>query len=218
MHLTHQLFNSEEALVRLGQTRQQGCLIIASVEGCTRLFVENGSVVSAYGEKNSGQKALELAFSFADSSHTWIPEAKPATKTMDVNIAMYSLKHSIARDIHVAKTGKLHTAGEKPPQKMIKKNSHVYYLVAENRPNEKIVISKGTVILGRDESCDILLPSVEVSRRHCLMQIIARGLSFRDLDSTNGIRVNGFPASDGIINPGDKLHFGSYGMEVFQES
>ncbi len=214
MHLTHQLFNAEEAFVRIGQIRQSGCLAIVSPEGSVRLFVENGTVVNAISEHAEGQKALESAFSFPDASHVWIPEAKSPTKPLKVDISAYALKHAIARDIHVAKTGRLPSAQEAPAKKKGEKGTKPYYLIAEDDPGKKLKIDKATVILGRDESCDIVLESLQVSRRHCLMQIIARGLSFRDLASTNGIMVNGFPAQEGILSPGDKLNFGSYVLLV----
>jgi hypothetical protein len=217
MHVTHQLFNAEEAFVRVGQTRQAGCLIILSPEGTVRLFVDKGMVVSAQGEQSEGAKALERALSFPDASHVWIPDAKPAKKTMDIDISAYALKNSVARDIHIAKTGKVGLGTEKAAPKAGKKNSRPYYLIAEESPGKKIVIDKATVILGRDDSCDIVLESLQVSRRHCLMQIIARGLSFRDLDSTNGCAVNGFPAQEGILSPGDKLSLGTFVLLVHQD-
>ena len=231
MHFTQQLFNSEEAFVRVGQTRQAGCLVIISPEGVVRLFVENGLVVNAFGENAEGQKALETALRLPNSSHLWIPDSKPSKKTMEVNISAYALKHSVARDIHIAETGKVqlppaedavpstgqptiqvpaHKRGEK-------KSGKRHYLVAEDRPGERLMIGKGTVILGREESCDIVLDHIQVSRRHCLIQMVARGLSFRDLDSTNGITVNGFPAQDGFLSPGDKLQLGSYTLKVYRD-
>lgn len=216
MHISQQLFTSEEAFVRVGQTRQSGCLVIVSPEGSVRLFVENGAVVNAFGEHVEGQKALESALRLTQSSHTWIPDSKPPKKTMEVNITAYALKHSVARDVHIAETGKvqLPASEERVSKKAEKKGQKSYYLIAADRPGEKMKIAKGTVILGREESCDIILNHIQVSRRHCLLQLIVRGLSFRDLGSTNGLMVNGFPAQEGFLGDGDTLHLGSYVLTV----
>ncbi len=216
MHLVQQLFNPEEAFVRAGETRQTGCLVIVSPEGVARLFVENGVVVNAVGETAVGQKALETALHLPEASHMWIPNSKPAKKTMEVNIMAYALKHSVAKDIHYAETGKVKLPESEisPAKKPEKKSVKIYCLIPEDRPGEKLVIGKGSMILGREESCDIVLNHIQVSRRHCLLQIIPRGLSFRDLDSTNGIMVNGFPAHDGFLGAGDILQLGSYGLKV----
>jgi len=219
MQALQQLFNAEEAFVRLGQTRQLGCLVVVSPEGAVRLFVENGVVVGAFGDYTEGQKALERALLLPNATHIWMPDSKPSKKTMEVNISAYALKHSVARDIHFAETGKvqLPAAEEKVQKKPEKKSVKFYYLSAEDRPSEKLMIGKGTAIVGREESCDIVLNHIQVSRRHCLLQIVARGLSFRDLDSTNGVRVNGFAAQDGFLSPGDKLWLGSYCLEVCRD-
>jgi hypothetical protein len=216
MHFVQQLFNPEEAFIRAGESRQAGCLVIISAEGAVRLFVENGVVVGAFGENMEGQKALENALRLPNASHLWIPDSKLTKKTMEVNIAAYALKHSVARDIHFAETGKVKLSASEDgvPKKVEKKSLKYYHLTAEDRPGEKLIIGKGTVILGREESCDIILNHIQVSRRHCLLQIIPRGLSFRDLGSTNGVMVNGFPAQDGFLGPGDRLHLGSYVLTV----
>jgi pSer/pThr/pTyr-binding forkhead associated (FHA) protein len=46
------------------------------------------------------------------------------------------------------------------------------------------------------------------------LQVTPRGLLFRDLNSTNGILVNGIPAAEGFLNPGDQLNFGTYVLDV----
>ena len=218
MYLTRQLFNPEEAFVRLGQTRETGCLVIITAEMTMRIFVENGFVVDANSEKETGEPALDLALSKPEASHVWMPDVRPIKKTMNINIAAHVLKNSIARDIHLARTGKVQlpeTMTVEPlAGKTAKKEAISYYLLAMDRPNEKLILNKPTVIVGRDSSCDIVLNHIDVSRRHCLMQIVPRGLSFRDLDSTNGVTVNGFPAKDGFLNNGDTLRFGIYSIEV----
>ncbi len=223
--------------MRVGQARLTGCLVITSTEGVARLFVESGAVVSAFGDAGDGQTALEAALSLPNASHLWIPDTKPKKKTMEVNIAAYALKHSVARDVHFAETGKVqlsvganqHSPTHRPAtehmpsdlgshKKLDSKTLRTHYLMAEDRPGEKLMISKATVIIGREESCDIILNHIQVSRRHCIVQIQPRGLSFRDLGSTNGITVNGFPADDGFLGAGDILRLGSYALTVGRES
>jgi len=221
MYLTRQLFNPEEAFVRLGQLRETGCLVIISAEMTMRIFVESGCVVDAHSEKGTGEEVLDLALSRPEASHMWMPDVRPTKKTMNINIAAHVLKNSIARDIHLARTGKVQLPDiihvDTPPGKTSKKEYATYYLVATDRPGEKLLINKPTVIVGRDSSCDIVLNNIDVSRRHCLMQLVPRGLSFRDLDSTNGVTVNGFPAKEGFLNNGDVLKFGGYILEVHRD-
>jgi pSer/pThr/pTyr-binding forkhead associated (FHA) protein len=73
---------------------------------------------------------------------------------------------------------------------------------------EPITIDKDVTVVGRQaEHCDIVLDRKSVSKIHC---IIARtdGLLFvRDLDSTNGTKVNGQRIIRGALLPGDQLAF-----------
>jgi len=73
---------------------------------------------------------------------------------------------------------------------------------------ESITIDKDVTVVGRQaEHCDIVLDRKSVSKIHC---IIARtdGLLFvRDLDSTNGTKVNGQRIIRGALLPGDQLAF-----------
>jgi pSer/pThr/pTyr-binding forkhead associated (FHA) protein len=73
---------------------------------------------------------------------------------------------------------------------------------------EPITIAKDVTVVGRQaEHCDIVLDRKSVSKIHC---VIARtdGLLFvRDLDSTNGTKVNGQRIIRGALLPGDQLAF-----------
>jgi pSer/pThr/pTyr-binding forkhead associated (FHA) protein len=73
---------------------------------------------------------------------------------------------------------------------------------------EPIIIDKDVTVVGRlAEHCDLVLDRKSISKIHC---IIARtdGLLFvRDLDSTNGTKVNGQRIIRGALLPGDQLAF-----------
>lgn len=64
--------------------------------------------------------------------------------------------------------------------------------------------------IGRDASCQIVVDDPHVSRIHA--EFIRRGdkdLIVRDLDSLNGVRVNGIPVKEQALNDGDKIQIGS---------
>lgn len=62
--------------------------------------------------------------------------------------------------------------------------------------------------VGRDATCDVVLPGREVSRRHA--EIRPEGPLFiaRDLDSRNGIFVNGLRRREAPLSPGDVVRIG----------
>jgi pSer/pThr/pTyr-binding forkhead associated (FHA) protein len=79
-----------------------------------------------------------------------------------------------------------------------------------------IVIDRPLVLVGRHSECDVQIRSSKVSRKHCcLAEMIDEGagmpcLSVRDLDSTNGTRINGAVVAEGRLKEGDELTVGAY--------
>jgi len=77
---------------------------------------------------------------------------------------------------------------------------------------------RGRHVLGRDVSCDSVLPGTEISRRH--FEIVREGpvLSVRDLASRNGVFVNGVRRTEAPLLPGDVLRCGEWvGVVVADE-
>ena len=68
------------------------------------------------------------------------------------------------------------------------------------------------ISLGREASCQLVLASKQVSRRHCEVRLAADGLIIRDLNSANGTKVNGAripPQQDVPLKRGDRVEIGS---------
>ena len=220
---TKQLFNAEEAFIRVGQMQETGCLVIIHAESTIRLFVENGSVVHACAETDEGMPALERALSFTEASHLWLPDARPPQKPLRIDIVAFARKNSLPHDIHLARTSKVQDAEAPLDRKRITEPLPrgpmltPYYLLAEGQPAKKLEIHKGTATIGRNEACDIILADVQVSRRHCILQITSQGLRFRDLNSSNGSMVNGKKVKEGLLKVGDKLKVGNSLLEVYGE-
>lgn len=77
-----------------------------------------------------------------------------------------------------------------------------------------ISLDKPILLLGRHPECDIQIDSRKVSRRHCCIAQVNDYLVVRDLDSTNGIRINGTRVQEGQLRPGDELTIGSFRYRV----
>jgi hypothetical protein len=50
---------------------------------------------------------------------------------------------------------------------------------------------KTSVIVGRSEACDIIIPHKGISRRHCKIELEDNKFYITDLDSSNGVFING---------------------------
>jgi pSer/pThr/pTyr-binding forkhead associated (FHA) protein len=80
------------------------------------------------------------------------------------------------------------------------------------------VIPSAGVVFGRDPSCDIVVGSTEVSRRHASLAPSPEGYLLRDT-STNGVLVNGEPASSpSLLGRGDVLTIGDEQFRFYADS
>ncbi|WP_066638747.1 FhaA domain-containing protein [Desulfolucanica intricata] len=84
------------------------------------------------------------------------------------------------------------------------------YLVIELGPdkNKSFKLNNQRVVIGRDESCDIVLSDKSVSRRHVMLERRRKAYVIRDLKSTNGTFVNGVRIIEEILKPGDEIKLG----------
>lgn len=80
-----------------------------------------------------------------------------------------------------------------------------------------IALDKPILLLGRHHECDIQLNSRKISRRHCCIAQVESFLVIRDLNSTNGIRINGEKQLEGRLKPGDELTVGNFTFKIHWE-
>ncbi|ABC33482.1 FOG: FHA domain [Hahella chejuensis KCTC 2396] len=64
-----------------------------------------------------------------------------------------------------------------------------------------------TVIIGRDEQCDITVPVSHLSRQHAQLTVAGNYMLVKDLGSTNGTYLNGERITQGRAKRGDRLRF-----------
>ena len=70
------------------------------------------------------------------------------------------------------------------------------------------------MLIGRRESCDIVLRFSNVSAHHCQLTVNGGYWHVRDLQSRNGVKVNGVRVTDKRIDPGDMLSVAKHKYEV----
>lgn len=63
-------------------------------------------------------------------------------------------------------------------------------------------------LIGRDPSCDVVLASARVFRRRCVVREEADGIGVTDLDSANGVLVNGEVVRIRMLCDGDVIEIG----------
>lgn len=79
---------------------------------------------------------------------------------------------------------------------------------------DPIPLLKKRLIVGRRENCDIVLRFSNVSAQHCELFVVSGYWYVRDLNSTNGIKVNGTRVKEKRLDPGAILSIAKHQYEV----
>jgi hypothetical protein len=210
-----QLFTVEDALAKLTQTREQGVLIVARGSELLHIYVQDGFVVRAHSNTKEGADAVGQAIHWKESSFTWIRGIQPPNPAKNLHIAILELtaKYGSANRPKMVATAKLASALKKEVETKFR-----WYIVPQDRLMERVYLNKTSTVMGRDPECDCFVDHADVSWRHCLIDLQARGISVLDLNSTNGTFVNGILVRDAPLKPGDKLEIGPCAFVINRES
>ncbi len=78
-------------------------------------------------------------------------------------------------------------------------------------------LSEGEFVVGRSAGCQLSLDDPLVSRRHAQLVVSADGVTVEDLQSRNGVIVNGERIAERTrLSPGDKIVIGSQELTLLQ--
>ena len=75
--------------------------------------------------------------------------------------------------------------------------------------NKSFRLTGRRTIIGRDQSCDIVLSDSSISRRHAVLEQRRKLYVIRDLNSTNGTFVNGIRITEKVLKPEDEIKLGT---------
>lgn len=70
---------------------------------------------------------------------------------------------------------------------------------------DSIPLKRDTLVIGRRESCDICFRLPNVSQQHAELRFLDGYWYIRDLDSTNGLKVNGERVKRKLLHPNDEI-------------
>jgi class 3 adenylate cyclase len=80
--------------------------------------------------------------------------------------------------------------------------------------NNSYRLPLGAMVIGRDASCTLSLPSRMISRHHAVIYRQGKHYLLRDLHSTNGVSVNDKPVAQTLLRPGDRITMGDQHFEI----
>lgn len=79
---------------------------------------------------------------------------------------------------------------------------------------DPIPLYKPRVLIGRHSRCDIVLAFANVSAQHCQLELTNGYWFVRDLNSRNGIKVNGERYDSKFLQPGDELSVAKHAFRI----
>ena len=91
-------------------------------------------------------------------------------------------------------------------------------LIVGNGRSEREVLVVSNLLVGRDPACHISEPDPLLSRRHAEILAGTHGVSVRDLDSRNGVLVNGEKTREQVLFPGDVVQMGHLLLRYVEEA
>ncbi len=86
-------------------------------------------------------------------------------------------------------------------------------VLSEPRLGSRIVLGESPVEIGRGSSCNLIVDSDSLSRRHARIEWTGSGHRVVDLGSTNGSFVNGMRTSSHDLRDGDRVQLGKVLMK-----
>jgi len=90
-------------------------------------------------------------------------------------------------------------------------------LIISNGRSDREILLVGNIVIGRDPSCHISEADPLLSRRHAEIIANVHGVSVRDLNSRNGILVNGEKTREQVLLPGDVVQLGHVQVRYVEE-
>jgi hypothetical protein len=82
-------------------------------------------------------------------------------------------------------------------------------LLVKDSIGEREMLLVDTLVVGRDPRCDITEADAQLSRRHAEFSESDQGVLVRDLNSRNGMLVNGRRVLEALLRPGDVVQVAS---------
>ena len=83
-------------------------------------------------------------------------------------------------------------------------------VIGGNQLGLSAVLDRSPLTVGRDPSCDVVLVERGISRKHLRLEIGGNRLAplLIDMESTNGVYVNGVRIRSRTLSPGDRIQLG----------
>lgn len=92
-------------------------------------------------------------------------------------------------------------------------------VINSNGQGRLVLVDGDVAIIGRDPDCDIVLDNIFVSRFHARLRRREEGYELTDLESRNGLLVDGEPVEKQVVLPaGGEFTIGPFSVKIVERS
>jgi pSer/pThr/pTyr-binding forkhead associated (FHA) protein len=92
-----------------------------------------------------------------------------------------------------------------------------FEIIASDGRNDIIDLGDHEILIGRSPKCDIHIPFESVSRKHARVTFRNEEYFIEDLDSTNGLYVNGIKVEKCVLRNNDQIEIGGVKILFHEE-
>ena len=106
-----------------------------------------------------------------------------------------------------------------PPTRSTRVAAKTWLHRLNDSSGSKTPLTTSPFTIGRDSSCNLCIDKSNVSGKHCELRLEGDAWVIKDLNSRNGIMVNGSPSAGQILLPNDKITIGQdYHFQITDSS
>ena len=110
-------------------------------------------------------------------------------------------------------TGGPGSTSQNPPMgSVVPKNSVPYARLVRQSPFEdaprEIAFSRDEMTIGRGEECEAIILHSSISREHARIKKVKQGYVLLDLQSRNGVHINGKKVAENLLRDGMQVRIG----------
>ncbi|MEM6885435.1 MAG: FHA domain-containing protein [Verrucomicrobiota bacterium] len=194
-----------------------GCLEVNSPKQSGKLYLEFGQLVHAECPAFLGEEALWALLRIETSELNFEANIRPKNKTISRPselILMESAVHVDQPD-KIGIKAKVESEEEDPPN-YFRITTSVHFEGDDDEKGRKLyILSAGDSILGRSNSCDLIIGDKTVSRQHAVITVSGKDVTLRDLGGRNGTRLNQRQINEATLNSNDTINIGMVILRFF---
>lgn len=199
-----------DILQTLGHSHSSALVHIDFSEEEFALWVDGGVIRHMEGPKNDGKWSEML---LAPSPLLSL-EVLPREYEKNVRISAHSLAMNLAKASDQKEKFKFPNIKERTGKQKVRTGQNTVSSLFVYRDNEIVeekqfrLKSDVDLVIGRSDTCDVILPFGDVSSVHCSLHVEWDKALVRDLGSRNGTYINGVKILSGVMREGDILKLG----------